>query len=293
MTNNLDFSDIRAAWRLSRTDDFPRKPDPKVTRPNLPHGWALHRMVDWENRINGRWAWWGRCHWYFDQTGQLPDTPIPEMDWYDLPDPRTMKMLKACMETLEYGGKSGSQNIEYFLDWILYSFGDLRVMELPPEPCKGASDRLYQIFAIDAMLMFPYDYFGDLLSEHQWGKAKGFFPTPMAVVKMMTQINMRMGVGRGDDKDQRLLTVYDGCAGTGRMLMVASDYSVRLYAQDIDAIVLKALKINYYLYVPWGIAPINFPEKSEDDFQPPVEYDEELYLRSDGGGDGGFDPFGQ
>ena len=32
--------------------------------------------------------------------------------------------------------------------------------------------------------------------------------------------------------------------------------------------------------------------RQEDEFQPPVEYDEELYLMPQGG-DGGFDPFEQ
>jgi len=241
--------------RMAQAKDFPRTPDPKVKRPNLPHGWALEMLMDLETRVNGRWAWWGRCHWHFDQTGQLPNSPIPEMDWEDTPEPRTMRMLQACMETLEYGGSSGSQNIPYFFDWILYSLGSEWVQALPREPCEGASDRLYQIFALDAMLLYPYDYFGDLLSAYHWGGNNGFYPTPMSVVKMMSHITM------GEKTlAQRLLTTYDGCAGTGRLLMIAGDYSVRLYAQDNDGIVLKALMINYYLYVPWGIAPINFPE---------------------------------
>jgi len=254
--------------RMAGLKDFPRKPDPNVHRPNLPHGWALEMLVDLETRINGRWAWWGKCHWYFDRMGELPDSHIPELDWCDHPEPRTMQMLKACMETLEYGGSSGSQNIPYFFDWILYSLGSDWVRELPREPCVGASDRLYQIFAMDAMLIHPYDYFGDLLSEYRWGASNGFFPTPMGVARMMSLITM------GERTlAQRLETTYDGCAGTGRMLMLAGDYSVRLYAQDNDGVVLKALMINYYLYVPWGIAPINFPEKPPE--PEPVEEEDD------------------
>jgi len=106
------------------------------------------------------------------------------------------------------------------------------------------------------LLIHPYDYFGDLLSECHWGKSKGFFPTPMSVVKVMTAITMgQKGL------DQRTKTVLDPCVGTGRMLMLAGDYSLRLHGQDIDGVVLKAANINFLLYVPWAIAPIKFPPR--------------------------------
>jgi hypothetical protein len=110
----------------------------------------------------------------------------------------------------------------------------------------------------------------------------------MTVVQFMTEALMMEGY--------RPITeaMIDPCVGTGRMLLTASNYSVNLHGQDIDEVVLKAANINFWLYVPWLIKGINFPVKPppEPEFQPPVEYDEAVYLRPSEGS-GGFDPFEQ
>jgi len=63
----------------------------------------------------------------------------------------------------------------------------------------------------------------------------------------------QMVYGQGD---QRATTVCDCCLGTGRMLLAASNYSMRLYGQDIDGLVLKIAKINGALYAPWLCWPL-------------------------------------
>lgn len=177
------------------------------------------------------------------------------------------------------------------------------VKQLPREPDKGASDRLYQIFCLEALVVYPYDYFGDLLAESSHGKHNGFFPTPLTIVTFMTEVLMEKPVLKSITQENGVVTetwegsiteaMIDPCVGTGRMLLTASNYSVNLHGQDIDEVVLKAANINFWLYVPWLIKGINFPVKrQEEEFQPPVEYDESIYLATEDG-DGGFDPFEQ
>ncbi|MBD1995249.1 SAM-dependent DNA methyltransferase [Leptolyngbya sp. FACHB-541] len=50
----------------------------------------------------------------------------------------------------------------------------------------------------------------------------------------------------------------DPCLGTGRLLLTASNYSLRLYGQDINDTVIKAALVNGYLYAPWLVKPLPF-----------------------------------
>ena len=95
------------------------------------------------------------------------------------------------------------------------------------------------------------DLFGYLLSQSigsGWNP-NAFYPTPEGVVQMMVQMTMH----DSKDVDQRGLTVCDPCAGTGRMLMHAGQRSMRLFAQDIDYMMVLATKINLAFFCPWGL----------------------------------------
>jgi hypothetical protein len=46
-------------------------------------------------------------------------------------------------------------------------------------------------------------------------------------------------------------TVNDPCLGSGRMLLCASNYSLKLCGQDINLNITKVAKVNGYLYTPW------------------------------------------
>lgn len=240
--------------RAIQTDKkFPRKPQPGV-EPNLHHGWVLPLLLETDDYVNGRWEYWGRCM----ETGRLPDAPIPAMDWSEgdsLHNP-ARKMLEASLNAVprygEWQGWSSWRYFDYFLDWLLYGLGHQGQPELPAEPpdCEGASSRLYQVFTLEAMLVWPHDYFGDILAENKHGRGQGFFPTPMNVCRMMAMMTM--------GKDSRTETVCDPCCGTGRMLLAASDHSLRLYGNDINATVIKATLVNGYLYAPWLVRPIPY-----------------------------------
>ena len=110
--------------------------------------------------------------------------------------------------------------------------------------------RLYQVFCLDAMLLWPHDYFGTLLSESSYGKKQGFYPTPHHICDFMTQIVC------DEQRDSRTETVCDPCVGTGRFLLHASNHSLRLYGMDIDLTLCKATLVNGYMYAPWLARPI-------------------------------------
>ena len=61
-----------------------------------------------------------------------------------------------------------------------------------------------------------------------------------------------------EGEDCRAKSVCDPCSGTGRLLLAASNYSMRLYGVDINRTVIKASLINGYLYAPWLVRPLPF-----------------------------------
>jgi hypothetical protein len=233
-----------------------KTPDPRVRRPALQRGWLWKTLLAYESVCWGRWAYWfctARCE------ALLPD-PIPEIDFADHCRDggwaRTREMVEACLRTVDSGwsGSADPRAWEYFLDWLLYAIGGAE--HLPIEPNAGASSRLYQVFNVDALVLYPYDYFGDLLAESAYGRRHAFYPTPMTVVKMMLEIGRDEPAGSADRPDPRAQTVLDPCVGTGRFLLLASNASLRLYGQDIDPLVVKASVVNAALYAPWMYRPI-------------------------------------
>jgi len=52
--------------------------------------------------------------------------------------------------------------------------------------------------------------------------------------------------------------VMDPCAGTGRMLLAASNHSYRLHGCDINPTVIKVTLVNGFLYAPWLVRPFPF-----------------------------------
>lgn len=230
----------------------PKKLDPELRR-DLTRGWLVPYLIETDAAIFGRWAHWHRIM----EAGALIDEPIPEVPFCGgNRDSAAMKMLEKslCLVTRhgDWRGWSSWHYFDYFLDWLLFGFGAITEEPKEPHGCEGASMRLYQGFSLETLMAWPYDYFGEILAENQHGRHRGFFPTPMDVCTMM----VRMQFGEGED--MRAKTVCDPAAGTGRMLLAASNYSYRLYAVDIDATVLKALKVNGYCWSPWLVKPFPF-----------------------------------
>lgn len=185
----------------------------------LKHGWLLPALLGTDSLLWGRWD-----HWYETMLngGVLENEPIPQIEFEANYGERSLprKWIEAALNCIPSHGAwqtwGGAEYFRYFLDWLLYGFGDRSQMQPPEEPhgCEGASDRLYQVFCLEVLLAFPADYFGDMFAEASYGRGAGFFPTPLCVCEMI--VRMQMGSG-----DHRAETVMDPCVGTGRMLLCA------------------------------------------------------------------------
>ena len=108
------------------------------------------------------------------------------------------------------------------------------------------------MFDASALILCPSDYLGDVLAESQYGRRQGFFPTPHTVAECLALVNFSA------DEDHRLERVVDPCVGTGRLLLHASNFSLRLYGADIDATLTRACLVNGYLYAPWLVRPLGW-----------------------------------
>jgi len=192
-----------------------------------------------------RWEFWQKAM----ATRRVGD--IPQVKFLSAPNQETMKMLKKCLDRLAAKGYSGQHGLALFVDWILWGFGDPLVEKYPKEINEETNEFLYKTFDLSLLMKNPHDYWGALAADFAVGKGSGFFPTPHHVVRMMTE--MTMG---SDKKKTRLESVCDPCAGTGRMLLEASNFSVNLFGSDISLPIVKMMKLNMWLYVPWVIRPM-------------------------------------
>ena len=220
-----------------------------------PRGFLLPTLFDTDTRLHGRWDYLAEA-W---ETGVLPTAPLPRIAFLPTPDKATRHMLTGCLDVIPrhgggWQGWSGAENFRFFLEWILYGLHHGGQKEPPREPAggEGASDRLHRVLDLALWQSNPHDYLGDLLAENAYGKRQGFFATPHTIAHLMTCMMT------DKDADTRVLTVCDPCVGTGRLLLHASNYSMRLYGQDIDALMCLATLVNGYLFAPWLVRPLPF-----------------------------------
>lgn len=205
--------------------------------------WPYLLMIDSMPEGSGRWHWWMEAH----ALGRLPDSPIPKISFLGSPDHGTMRMLEKCLDA------DWNYRLPDFLDWLLWGFGDGKDR---PRVDPKTNEKWYRLFNLGLMIINPCDYWGYLYSETKgrgsWNRS-GFYPTPHPICNMM--VEMAMSDAKTEGRDPRTMSVNEPCAGTGRMLMEASNYSCNLYGQDIDYVCVAATKINAYLYVPWLVRP--------------------------------------
>ena len=263
-----------------------KKLDPHLKR-DLQHGWLFPYLTQTENLMWGRWQYWKECQmlpevawerWKWEQAiaiienrkpeaipkfvieQTLPDREIPQISWgYN---EQTEKMLLDCLDAIPVSGSwnclSSWTYLRYFLHWLLFGLGHPGYKELPPEPqsCQGASMRLYQLFDISYLLMFPYDYFGRILPQISGKKtqqATGFFPTPMVVSDFMAKI---LSADNSHSKLDRIQTSQEPCVGTGSLLLTQSNHTLCAIGIDINRDLLECALFQFALYAPWYYFPI-------------------------------------
>lgn len=166
------------------------KPDPHLRR-ELTAGFLLPYLLDLDALTYGRWHYWLEAM----ERQKLPERPLPHVDWLEAPDPRTRKMIETTLDAIpRYGSwqsHGGWQYFCYLMQWMLWGFGHPGCEEpAEPEGCEGASLRVYQTLDIGSWMLFAYDYLGDLLVENAYGRQQEFFPTPMAVCRLMAEMTL-------------------------------------------------------------------------------------------------------
>jgi hypothetical protein len=242
-TNPLDLNAF-----LSRQHRLPRLGDRR--RPWRYRGWLLPYVIELYALVPAvadRWDY----HLRTLAAGKLLDEPIPQIA-FGPPDQKVFALLREWSRLIgrDCGGWS---DFRILLDWLCWS---LALSKEEPALSEEVNEKLYRQVNLTPLLATPYDYLGEHVAA---GKAKGwnptaFFPTPHNVVELM--VRMTMGDAAKDGRDPRLLCVNDPCVGSGRMLLHASNHSLRLYGQDIDPLAVAMCKINGALYAPWLSFPL-------------------------------------
>ncbi|RUM29694.1 MAG: hypothetical protein DSY42_05990 [Aquifex sp.] len=203
-------------------------------------GWLLPYLLVGDFLYTKRWTWWLNC-----LLKEEIKPPIPELRLRE--DAETRKMLNKCIEYLESRGK----DFEDFVDWMLWSLG---LSEEKPNLSKQELEFLYRNFVLGMLQENPWDYFGEIAAEKRRGEF-GFFPTPPDLAEFMATC-----LAQDNNIFQKII---DPCAGTGVLLMAYSNYSVNLFAIDINPFMIKLIKINAALYIPWLLLPVEVKNERE------------------------------
>lgn len=201
-----------------------------------------------------RWGYLHRVHQAWGpETGEadLDPGPIPRVVFGDTHDGKVFRDLTKAVEiagSTRYGGW-GWSSFRVLLDWLSWGLGTGKT---PPEVDDAVQEKLYRTVDLVGWLERPYDYLAAYICEMRgngWNP-HAFYPTPHTVCEAMVAMQMHDAEG-----DNRRKTVCDPCCGTGRMLLHASNHSLYLFGQDIDAMMVQCTLINGAIYAPWIVAP--------------------------------------
>jgi len=223
------------------------------------HGWMVPLLMEMDAKTHRRWQWWAPAL----ETRKIPEGPIPQIS-FESDGSRgvaeTQRMISWCLDGIQCGDRK--EALRYLIAWLAWSLGIESEMPDGTRVDKHASAILYQRFVLDMFVVYPFDHLGDALCEAEHGQGKrsnAFYPTPMSLVVLMSGLTY----GMQDSEQTKLKPAYDPTMGTGRTLLVASNHSLFLYGQDIDALVLSVAKINFMIYAPWGMCPLKPSEIEE------------------------------
>jgi hypothetical protein len=183
--------------------------------------------------------------------GHLLDEPIPQIG-FGPPDPHVFALLHDWSRLIGRDGRCWS-DFRALLDWLGWG---LAVSRAEPHLTGKVEEQLYRQVKVGPLLAHPYDYLGAHVAQHQargWNPT-GFYPTPHPVVECM--VRLMLHDAGADGQDPRLQSVCDPCAGSGRMLLHASNYALRLFGQDINPLAVSMCQINGALYAPWLSFPL-------------------------------------
>ena len=211
-------------------------------------GWLLYyRMLLEEHpAIPKRWEYWCRAM----SAGRLLNDAIPQIKFAECRAPEAIKLVDRWIRLVCHHEHSSSA-MDKLADWFLWGFG---LSKDRPDLSLELNERLYREVNLGPLLLQPCDCLGEWVAVQKgsWNP-HAFFPTPHSVVEMMIRVTLD-----DDNGDLRSKSVCDPCVGSGRMLLHASNHSLRLYGMDVDPLMVKICNINGALFAPWIVRP--FPE---------------------------------
>lgn len=212
----------------------------------------LHALAQRQTGFPDRWGY------LFDvvQNRRLPEEPIPRVD-FDSPAPAVLKATDAWVGILDKSNQWTS-----FRDFVRFLAWGLAVGK-HGDPMLGdkESEELYRTVNLGLWLRDPSDYLGEVAAIRYGGGPHKFFPTPHPICEVMTASLF--------EGDCRAKSVNDPAMGTGRLLLHASNHSLRLSGQDIDELMHLCTLVNLAVYAPWGIVDMSFLS----DAKAPVSFD--------------------
>jgi len=207
---------------------------------------------------HGRWSYW---LWTINYN-RLYHEPIPQIDFMTRPHKSDERAVQNWLQHAVRRHYAWYDDAWIWLvKWLLFGFGYTgngveREIERLPDDLK---DQWYRQVNLANLLNSPCDWSAFVLQgglqadkskRSPWSRSTGFFSTPIHICQMMTDMTMQAG-NKKPWHDQRLETVLDPCVGTGSMLLPASNYSLRLYGQDIVNDLVLCCILNGYLFMPW------------------------------------------
>jgi hypothetical protein len=227
---------------------LPRLGDERV--PWSYRGWLLPYIIELHGivpAVADRWGYLLRTL----EAGKLLDEPIPQIA-FGPPDAKVFSLLHKWSRLIGYdcGGWSDFRTL---LDWLCWA---LALSSEAPRLTGEVNEQLYRRVNLVPLLQRPYDYLGEHVaaSKARGWNPTGFYPTPHSVVECM--VRMTIHDVKEDGRDARTQSVCDPCVGSGRMLLRASNCSLKLWGQDIDPLAVAMCKLNGVLYAPWMAFPL-------------------------------------
>lgn len=202
-------------------------------------GWLIPYLTALDQMFYKRWSYWTKAV----MEDRIPKEPIPCIE-FQMPVMYTEQLVKKNLKScLDRASCKYSNAFEKFMDWLLWGFNRGKAF---PDIDERLDDYWYRTFNLGLFYKEPADHLADLVTEYN-GNFGGYFPTPANVVQMMTTMTM----GDKPIHEHKKNSVMDPCSGSGIMLLYASNYSLNLYGQDINALMCKVATVNAFIYVPW------------------------------------------
>lgn len=213
-------------------------------------GWLLPMVID--PRPESRWYWWLETN-----CARRPLRPMPQADFHGENDKSPAYRNVAAAAGLISRSRDGAPGL--LIEWLAWGLGvaGAELPQLEPETCAD----LYRAVNLDLWRERPSDYLGMLMCEYK-GRGydpAGFFPTPMELCTTLAALTIgELSESREPSLELVGKTVLDPAVGTGRLLLVASNWCARLSGMDIQRRCVLATLVNGAVYAPWMAWP--FPD---------------------------------